>query len=123
MKKILCVLLLSTSILLSGCSLFTRDLEILNTPVERAQLDVSDPAPLSLEGVEFKVITPDTSKDAFDDAVKKGMKPVYIGLTPKQYEGLARNIEKIQGYVVEQKAIINSYRNYYENVSPTERVH
>ena len=67
-----------------------------------------------MEPVEYKVITPDNASAQFEAIKAKGSEPVFIGVTPKGYEALARNIEKIQGYSTEQKEIIRLYKDYYE---------
>lgn len=107
MKQILCALILSSSIGLAGCQ---STQEISSKPIERVALDISEPAPLSLTPVKFDVITPTNAEEKF----KKTQDNTYIAMTPKDYESLAKNIERIQGWVAEHREVLKSYKIYYE---------
>jgi hypothetical protein len=107
MKKLLFVLF---ALMLSGCS----GLSIWTTPVEKPKLNIADPEPLQLDGVTFLVVTKENALAVLNDLEKKGLKPVIIGLSGKDYKVLALDINKIQNYIATLEEIIKKYREYYE---------
>lgn len=95
--------------MVTGCQ---RPLEVLNKPIDKVALDMPAPAPISLTPVKFDVITPNNVEEKF----KKTQDNTYIALTPKDYESLAKNIERIQGYMAEHREVLRSYKVYYEDI-------
>lgn len=106
MKYLLVIML---AIFSSGCSLST-----FTTPTERVPLNLSDPAPLQLNKVEFIVIHKDNAEAAFAELEKKGLVPVVFALTGSDYKALAINVNDIKEYLILQRKIIRLYKNYYE---------
>lgn len=104
MKRILLALIICS--LVSACS--HTPIKVETTPIERTPLELQEAAKLTLEPVQFDVVTKDNVE------AKLGKSASYIALTPANYESLARNIQKIEGYIAEQKEILKSYKAYYE---------
>ena len=121
-KRITSAILLS--LLLSGCvSLPNFFGDKKETPVPPAEVKVvTKPIPLriyqpplpeeiSLENVDFFVIT----KDNFDEQAIRiekmlGGDFVVMALTPQGYENMAYNLQEIRRYIRQQKEIILYYR-------------
>tara|TARA_Y100000588_G_scaffold123833_1_gene135686 strand:+ start:931 stop:1314 length:384 start_codon:yes stop_codon:yes gene_type:complete len=114
MEKILASILLV--LFLSGCSAGFGEKRIKLFTVEepRAKLDLESPAPLTLEDIRWIIITSENADEVFKKLEAEGYDPVLFGLTDKEYEMIAKNFAKIRSYLKEQNAILEKYREYYE---------
>lgn len=65
------------------------------------------PDPLALRAVEWKVITADNAKNILEADI------VLFGLTIKNYENLALNMNDVRTYLEQQQNIINTYEKVY----------
>ena len=63
------------------------------------------------------LITPENAEKVWADLEKKKYDIVLFGLTHKGYENLSVNLAKIKQMVLQQKAVIAAYRNYYDKQS------
>lgn len=109
MKKFLLIaIFLLTISTLSACT--TDSIEVINTPTNKVSLNIPDPAPVNLSPIKFNVITPLNSQEKF----KENNNNAFMAIKPSDYEILSKDIEKIQAYITEQKAILIQYRSYYE---------
>lgn len=100
---------------LSSCSTFTPDVVAYKSePIEKPALVLPDIATLELRDADFKIITPEELNDIFEKLKKDGEPVVIYALTTKGYEQLALNIADILKLVSQQKAIIEAYKEYYE---------
>ena len=110
-------------LLLSGCSLFTREPYIPETtPVEI--VTVTQPAvvyhpvlpnPISTQPVEWKVLTPDTMQEYLAD-LEEGNAPTnaYYGLSTRGYENLSNNMAEIKRYIRQVLNIVEYYKNLHD---------
>tara|TARA_B100000686_G_C16705877_1_gene926232 strand:- start:580 stop:963 length:384 start_codon:yes stop_codon:yes gene_type:complete len=114
MEKILASILLV--LFLSGCSAGFGEKRIKLFTVEepRAKLDLESPAPLTLEDIRWIIITSENAEEVFKKLEAEGYDPVLFGLTDKEYEMIAKNFAKIRSYLKEQNAILEKYKEYYE---------
>ena len=100
---------------LSSCSTFTPDVVAYKSePIEKPALVLPDIATLELRDADFKIITPEELNDIFEKLKKDGEPVVIYALTTEGYEQLALNIADILKLVSQQKAIIEAYKEYYE---------
>ena len=67
--------------------------------------------------IKFDSITPENAEKVWADLEKKKYDIVLFGLTDKGYENLSVNLAKIKQMVLQQKAVIAAYRNYYDKQS------
>lgn len=96
----------------SGCA--EKELQIKKVPEKRIELNLSKPAELNLNPINFYIIT-EQNKDAIFKQLEIANKDkVLIGLTDDDYIKLSENIILIQNYIIQQNFIINSYKEYYE---------
>ena len=91
-KVIMCVML---TLMLSGCG--TTQVVPVAQVVKRAPLEIAQ-NPLAMEGVKFKVFSLDGT--------------LYIALDTENFARLARNMEKIQNRLNEDRVIIQKTVEY-----------
>lgn len=111
-KNLLIPLLASLS--LTGCWWDVKPVEVTTVCTPKTSLNISDPQPIKSEKVEWFIITPENVDEVFNDLKKKKYDLVLFGLTDDGYENLSTNIIKVRKYLIEQKAIIKAYKDYYE---------
>lgn len=69
---------------------------------------------LELEDTKFYVVTEENYAKVFAELTKKKYDPVIFGVTDDGFQILAVNNAKVLQLVMQQKAVITAYRNYYE---------
>ena len=112
--------LLLISFILAGCLSSTRDVDevkIITDGVKTAPIELPEIDIYSARDIEWTTITEENAKEKFNDLKKKGKEAVYFGLTAKDYENLGRNTKGLKNMVRQQGAVINSYKEYYNNES------
>ena len=72
---------------------------------------------IKLDDISWVLITPENAEKVWADLEKKKYDIVLFGLTDKGYENLSVNLAKIKQMVLQQKAVIAAYRNYYDKQS------
>jgi len=118
--KNLLILSLS-SLLISGCSLnpFSgpeiNTIEIQAKAVERQPLALKEPKPVTPNKIEWFIITPENYEEVFAKMEKGKFDLVLYGLTDEDYQDLSSNLAKLRQYILQQKAIIAAYKEYYES--------
>ena len=121
MRKILNVrnflILVICSTLLQGCFLFKRskDIEINTVYVPKEKIDIKDPKPVSPKEIEWYILTPENVEEVFNELKTKKYDIVIFGLTDDGYKNLSLNLAELRKYIIEQRAIIKAYRDYYES--------
>ncbi len=103
-------------LLLFGCTpepkiitqtqIIEKDIQIVNRPSE-----------LSLIDVNFRVVAKDTVGEF--EASFEGKPEVFLAITIKDYENLAKNIAELKRYITDQQSIIQYYENSVQTNSPT----
>lgn len=120
--KNLLILSLS-SLLLSGCAIFgpsVDTVEVVAKPVEKVPLNLEQPQPLKPKQIDWFVITPENQEEVFAKLKEKKFSVVLYGLTDDDYKDLSENLAKLRSFILQQKAIIESYKEYYEPPVPQE---
>lgn len=111
-RKVLTLILICSIMLLCfGCA--TNQLAVKTTAVQKTQLNLPDPEPITIDALEWFVITPENSGTVWDE-VQKNYDSVLFGLTDDGYKNLSLNFAKLRKYIIEQREIINAYKSYYE---------
>jgi hypothetical protein len=108
--------ILSTFLVLSltACD-STKKIEVISSPIERVPLNLPPVDRVTLDEIEWILITPDNAEKVWADIEKKKYDIVLFGLTDRGYESLSVNIAKLKQLVTQQKAVIASYKRYYED--------
>ena len=116
MSKMLRPLVLITSVLIAGCSLFPNAVEPVEvvTIAERPPMwHPPMPLEMQLQAVEFEVLTPDLMQEYLAlIAENKAPRKPYYALTTQQYENLSLNMGEIKRYIKNILSIIKFYRDY-----------
>ena len=119
-------LILATSLLLltnlTGCAtifgLFGKEdvkpIEVVAKPIERAPLNIADPAPLSLKPFEWTIITKENAAEVFKKLEANKDSIVLFGLTDDGYQQLSMTIAEMRTFIATQRQIIIKYKEYYE---------
>ena len=116
--KNLLILLLSSS-LLSGCTTFglfdsIDPIKVQTIAADKLKLNISDPAPIKPKELKWFIITPENAEQIFAELQKKSYDVVLFGLTDDGYKDLSLNFAEMRKYLLEEKGIINPYKDYYE---------
>lgn len=112
MYKIIVVLLLGLA--LSGCSIGEKKLKVFTLEEPRAKLNLEAPTPLTMEKIRWIIITSENAEEVFAKLEAEGIDPVLFGLTDKDYQVIARNFAQIRAKLAESNAILDKYKQYYE---------
>lgn len=109
------ILIVITSVLLSGCiSTYSDPVVIKTVAVKKPKLDLLSPEPLTLTPLNWVIITPENKEEVFEKLEKDNISLALFSLTDEGYKGLALNYAEIRAYIIKQNTIIEEYRNYYE---------
>jgi len=112
MNKIITVLLIG--LLLTGCSIGEKRLKVFTLEEPRAKLNLEVPTPLTMEKIRWIIITSENAQEVFAKLEAEGIDPVLFGLTDKDYQVIARNFAQIRAKLKESNAILEKYKEYYE---------
>jgi len=112
MGKIITVLLIG--LLLTGCSVGEKRLKVFTLEEPRAKLNLEAPTPLTMEKIRWIIITSENAQEVFAKLEAEGIDPVLFGLTDKDYQVIARNFAQIRAKLKESNAILEKYKEYYE---------
>jgi hypothetical protein len=115
------LILAVSSIALSGCASFDffggpkeKPIEIKTVQQDKVKLNLQEPQAVSTRKVEWFVITPENANEIFAELEKKKYDVVLFGLTDDGYENLSLNMAELRSYILKQRALIKSYKEYYE---------
>ena len=99
---------------MSGCSSSPKVIHIKAEPIDPVPLILPDVDSLELEDTKFYVVTEENYAKVFEELSKKNYDPVIFGVTDDGFEILSVNNAKVLQMVMQQKAVITAYKNYYE---------
>ncbi len=103
------------AILLSSCAAGVKTLQTYKIEKKREPLDLTMPAPLELQDVEWIIITKDNADEVFEKIKnEKNGDYALFAVTDTGYEKLSLNFADIRNKLAEQRQIILSYKEYYE---------
>ena len=112
MKNILLLGLLA--VFLTSCSDSVKEIQVTTVEVSKTPLNIANPDPLKLQGVEWIIITKDNAMEVFEEIKSKGGEYSLFALTDTGYEKLALNFTDIRNRLAEQRQLLLSYQEYYE---------
>ena len=122
MNRIIYIVLFG--LLLTGCSIGEKRLKVFTLEEPRAKLNLEAPTPLTMEKIRWIIITSENAQEVFAKLEAEGIDPVLFGLTDKDYQVIARNFAQIRAKLAESNAILDKYKQYYEeqeNKEPKEK--
>lgn len=105
--------LLILTVSLSGCQSlgwFTDEDE----PDTTIYLNAKAPDPVDLEGSDWYTVTPENVEEKFERLRRKGTDEAFMCVDDTGFNNLATDMEKIQAYIVNLKAQLQAYKDFYE---------
>ena len=99
---------------LGSCASTPQVVSYKAEPIEKPALVLPDTSVLELRNADWNIITPEELNGIFDKLKKDGEPVVIYALTTEGYEKLALNFADILKMLSQQKAIIEAYKEYYE---------
>ena len=109
----LIVLLMIPLLGITGCAT-TKTVKVLSEPVNSVALNPPNIRDLELQGIRWYIVTPDNIDEVFKELEDQNKDVVLFGITDDGYKGLALNLAQIRELLLQQKAIIEAYKEYYE---------
>ena len=67
-----------------------------------------------MEQLQWHIITSENAAEVFAKLEADGIDPVLWGLTDKDFELLAKNFAHIRNKLMETNALLDKYKEYYE---------
>ena len=101
------------ALFISGCS--EKQIEVRTVQDERIKLSLEEPSQLKLNQITFYVITEKNKDTIFKQLELQNKDKVLIGISDDDYQKMSENLIMIQNYIVQQRFIIKSYKDYYES--------
>lgn len=113
------LLLVTSLLLISGCSTFTPEPKVVTVTktIERTIPTVPHPKQVQLNDVKIYVVSKENYEEFVADFEAKNGGDAYIAISVKDYENLSLNFAELRRYIEQQKQIILYYE---EAVKPTE---
>ena len=104
--------------IMSGCTTAVKTIEVLNRPEPKTPIGIDLPEPLSLQPVEWIIITPENAEEVWAK-LKENPKGevVLFALNQDGYELVAKNFAQIRTALAEHRNVIIAYKDYYEPVT------
>ena len=99
---------------LGSCASTPQVVSYKAEPIEKPALVLPDTSVLELRNSDWNIITPEELNGIFDKLKKDGEPVVIYALTTEGYSQLSLNFADILKLVSQQKAIIEAYKEYYE---------
>jgi hypothetical protein len=101
-------------IFVSGCSWFTRTIDITTRPASAAIIHPEDPRPLSMGETHFRVINSSNIDEYIRELEQESSNYRFYAMSPQTYNILIGNLADIRRYIIQQKEIIIYYRELHE---------
>lgn len=89
-------------------------IEVRTIPIEKPAPIVPDVDQLSLNKVEWIIITEENMQDVFDEMRSKNQSVVLFGLTGENYENLSLNLNDLRSNIQQYQSIIAIYEKSYK---------
>ena len=67
-----------------------------------------------MEQIQWHIITSENAEEVFAKLQADGIDPVLWGLTDKDFELLAKHFAQIRNKLMETNALLDKYKEYYE---------
>ena len=105
-------ILLTSLILISGCSLMPEPKIVTVTNTVRTEVPiVTRPKQVQLNDVKIYVVSKVNYEEFVKEYTKKNGADSYIAISVKDYENLSLNFAELRRYIEQQKQIIVYYEN------------
>lgn len=105
--------MLIPTIVLSACAPKVEPVTYSSSPIEKPALILPQANTLTLNKVDYIVVTRDNIDQVFADLEKNGKSVVLFAIDSDGYKQLSLNMAQILELVSQQKSIIAAYERYY----------
>jgi hypothetical protein len=109
--------LLIIALLLTACSTPAPEaipkVVIQRTPIDRPALNLPPVDKFDATTVNWIIVTPENVDQIFAEISKNGAPPVLFAVTATGYENVAVNTQSSLRIILQQRAQISGYRQYY----------
>ena len=102
-------------LLLSSCAAGVKTLQTYKIEKKREPLDLTMPAPLELQDVEWIIITKDNAMEIFEKLKDAGGEYALFAVEDTGYEKIQINFTDIRNKLAEQRQLLLAYKEYYES--------
>jgi hypothetical protein len=92
---------------ISACSM-VKKIDLNTIEQKRPELVLPAVDIIHMEPVEWKILTQDNANDYLQKET------IIFGLNDQGYESLSLNISRLKALIVQQKAVIKAYEEYYK---------
>lgn len=101
------ILILALAYLLTSCcsmlKIGCKEPDCVVAPKDFPLIVLPEQEPLDVQAPKWIVVTPENSKEVFEQLQKANIDAVIFGLTDEGYETLSISTEKVQGYMLLQR--------------------
>lgn len=111
-KIITNIILISSILFFSACA--EKEITVKTVQDERIKLNLSEPNQLKLKPITFYILTEKNKDVVFKQLESQNKDKVLISLSDDDYQNMSENLVLIQNYILQQRYIIKSYKEYYE---------
>ena len=112
--QILPILVLSSTLLV-GCGSNVKEIETVSEPTEKTPLAIEPANSVSIEPVNWRIITPENVEDILRKVQEQSGQPVLFALTESGYKQLSLDLSEIRNHINTQRRILLRYQQYYED--------
>ena len=104
-------ILLTISMMACSCSLIpTKQIEVSAKPIERTIVQPIMPREIDLKEPMWIVVTPDNWEEQLARIEKQEGELVFLAMTIPDYEVMAYNMQELKRYITELKDVVVYYR-------------
>ena len=99
---------------LTGCASMPETITYKSDPIDRPALVLPDTVELQLRNADWEIITKENAETLWKELTDSGEPIVIYALTTEGYEALSLNMADVIKLLSQQKAVIEAYKEYYE---------
>jgi len=99
---------------LTGCASVPDVITYKSEPIDRPALVLPDTVELQLRNADWEIITKENAETLWKELTDSGEPIVIYALTTEGYEALSLNMADVIKLLSQQKAVIEAYKEYYE---------
>ena len=109
-------MLLTTLMMACSCSLIpTKQIEVTAKPLDRKIVQPIMPREINLKEPMWIVVTPDNWEEQLAKIEKQEGELVFLAMTIPDYEVMAYNMQELKRYITELKDVVVYYRKVTTN--------
>ena len=112
-------LLLLTFLLLAGCT--TPPIQVTTNEIDKSDITLPKVDRIYPRDIKWIIVTPENVEEVFNELKKTGRPIAVFGLTGDDYENLTLNVADERKLLIQLKAVIKAYEDYYKSKKPQKQ--